>query len=255
MEITCGSCSTSLHVPDDKLPKGVPVVHANCPKCRYPLEIHIPQPGDEPASAPQPAPAPAPAAPAPAAASAPETAPAPPPEAPPAEAPPPPPAPAAAAPAPRAQEEPPAPPPATEDFSEDRKLAMACFADPALVSLAKEGLEAAGYSVHFPAKSVDALHWLRRGKYEVVLIHEDFDARFLQTLQPMAMSMRRHLCIGLVGKTLRTMDNMAAFAKSVNFVVAERELDKIKGIARQALADNEQFYRVFREAVHAAGKA
>jgi len=143
----------------------------------------------------------------------------------------------------------------SEDFSEERKFALVCFADAALGSQAKEGLEAAGYCVHSPAKSVDALHWMRRGKYEIVLIHEDFDARFLQTLQPMAMAMRRHMCIGLVGKSLSTLDNMAAFSKSVNFTVAERELDKIKGISRQALADNEQFYRVFREAVLDAGKA
>lgn len=233
MEITCGSCSASLRIPDDKLPKGVPVVNANCPKCQYPMEIHIPQPGDEPPPAPAPVPEPAPAA-------APEPAPAP--------------APVASRPVPKAPEEQPAPPPATEDFSEERKLAMACFADPALLALAKEGLEAAGYSVHLPAKSVDALHWLRRGKYELVLIHEDYDAAFLKTLQPMAMSMRRHLCIGLAGKALKTMDNMAAFAHSVNFVAAERDLDKIKGIARQALADNDQFYRIFREAVHDAGK-
>ena len=61
--------------------------------------------------------------------------------------------------------------------------------------------------------------------------------------------------LGIVGKSLATMDNMTAFSKSVNFTAAERELDKIKGIARQALADNEQFYRVFREAVLDAGKA
>lgn len=249
MEIICGSCSTNLRIPDDKLPKGVPVVHANCPKCQYPMEIHIPQPdADQPASAPpppapepEPAPAPAAAAPEPAAAaSADEPSPAP------VETP---------ATAPASAPEQPAPPPTTDDFSENRKIAMACFVDPELLALAKGGLEAAGYSVHVPVKSVDALHWLRRGKYEVVLIHEDFDTRFLNTLQTMAMSMRRHLCIGLVGKTLQTLDNMGAFAKSVNFIASERELDKIKGIARQALADNDQFYRIFREAVHDAGKA
>ena len=132
---------------------------------------------------------------------------------------------------------------------------MLCFAAPDLLALAKEGLEAAGYTVHLPVKAVDALHWLRRGKYELVLIHEDFEAAFLKTLQPMAMSMRRHLCIGLVGKAVKTMDNMAAFAQSVNFVVAERELDKLKGISRQAVTDNERFYRIFREALHDAGKA
>ena len=41
----------------------------------------------------------------------------------------------------------------------------------------------------------------------------------------------------------------------MNFVVAERELDKIKGIARQAVTDNDRFYKIFRDAVHDAGKA
>lgn len=250
MEITCGSCSTNLRIPDDRLPKGVPVVNANCPKCQYPMEIRIPQPGDAPAAA---AAEPAPAA------EGPRPVPGPPPSPSPDPAPePPPPAPIAArppAPLPRAQEEPPAPPPVVEDFSEERKLAMACFSGPELTALVKQGLEAAGYSVHLPVKSADALHWLRRGKYELVLIHDEFDPAFLKSLQPMAMSMRRHLCIGLAGKTLKTMDNMAAFAHSVNFTVAERELDKIKGIGRQALADNDQFYRIFREALHDAGKA
>lgn len=228
MEIICGSCSTTLRIPDDKLPKGVPVVNANCPKCQYPLEIHIPQPGDAPAAAPAPA-EPAASAPRPAPRPAPAT--------------------------PRPPEEAPAPPPASDDFSENRKLAMVCFAEPALQAQAKEGLEAAGFSVHLPAKSVDALHWMRRAKYEIVLIHEDFDPRFLAALQPMAMAMRRHMCVGLAGKELKTLDNTAAFARSVNFTVAERELDKLKGIARQALADNDQFYRIFREALHEAGKA
>ena len=233
MQITCGSCSASLHIPDEKLPKGVPVVTATCPECKNPIRIQLPQPGD--AAAPTPAPAAAPAA-GPAPGARPE------------------PTPAASHSVPKAAEEHPLPPPVTEDFSEDHKFAMACFADPGLLAVAKDGLEAAGYCVHLPSNSTDALYWLRRGKYEVVLIHEDFDAGFLSTLQPMVMSMRRHFCIGLVGKTVRTMDNMAAFAKSVNFVVAERGLDKIKDIARQALADNDQFYRIFREAARDAGK-
>ena len=76
----------------------------------------------------------------------------------------------------------------------------------------------------------------------------------LQTIQPMAMPLRRHMCVGLVGKSFRTLDNMLAFVKSVSFVVAERELVKIKAITRQAMTANDQFYRVFREALRDAGK-
>jgi predicted Zn-dependent protease len=47
---------------------------------------------------------------------------------------------------------------------------------------------------------------------------------------------------------------MAAFAQSVNFVVAERDLSKLKAIVNEAISENDQFYRVFREALHEAGK-
>src|SRR2546426_10835828 len=76
----------------------------------------------------------------------------------------------------------------------------------------------------------------------------------LQTIQPLTMPLRRHMCVGLVGDQFRTFDNLMAFAKSVNFVVADRELSKIRGIVRQAVAENDQFYRVFRESLRDAGK-
>ena len=100
---------------------------------------------------------------------------------------------------------------------------------------------------------------MKRNRYEVVLIHEEYGGGadknlILKAIQPMAMNLRRHMCVGLVGGKFRTLDNMMAFSKSVNFVVAESDLDKIKQITRHAAADNDQFYSVFRETARAAGK-
>ena len=96
--------------------------------------------------------------------------------------------------------------------------------------------------------------WARRNRAWARATAAWDSARVLQTIQPMAMALRRHMCVGLVGTQFRTFDNMMAFAKSVNFVVGECELPKIKGIARQAVAENDQFYRVFRESLRDAGK-
>jgi len=263
MEIVCAACSTKLVVPDERLPKGVPVVTGTCPKCQTSIEIRIPQPPEAAAPAAEP-PAQAPAAgQSPAGMAAEEHA------SPTAQ----PPAPEAVAPAaePAPQAQPldddaanalvgAAAPPAEEDFSEGRKLAMACFDQADQQAQVKAELEGAGYVVHIPAKAEDAVHWLQRSKYEVLVIHEEFGGSpeknlVLKTVQPMAMLLRRHMCVGLVGKELKTLNNMTAFAKSVNFVIAERELSKIKAITRQAVADNDQFYRVYREAMRDAGKA
>lgn len=217
MEVICNSCSAKLTIPDDRLPKNVPSVKGKCPHCQQTIEIRIPQapPAAEPPDSPPPAP--------------------------------------------DAQADA-APPPADEDFSEERKLAMVCFDQPELQGQVKAELEAAGYSVHAPPKGEDALLWMQRKKYEVIILHEEFGGSpeknlVLKALQPMAMLLRRHMCVGLVGKDLRTLSNMTAFAKSVSFVVAERELGKIKAITRQVVADNDQFYRVYREALRDAGKA
>jgi predicted Zn finger-like uncharacterized protein len=238
MDVTCTSCSTKLSVPDEKVPKNA-VFKVTCPKCQTKIQVST---KTEDTAAP-----PAEAAPASAA--------------PPPSAPPPP------------SSEPQSPPESTtfeeedlgamatteDDFVEDQKLALICFDQPKIQTGVKTALEGLGYTVHVPAKAEDAIQRIRQNKYEVVLLHEGYGGSVennlvLQTIQPMAMPLRRHMCVGLIGKSFRTLDNMMAFAKSVSFVVAERELAKIKAITRQAVSANDQFYRVYREALRDAGK-
>lgn len=235
MEVTCQACSTKLAIPDEKVPQNA-VFKVTCPKCQ--TKIHV-STKTEAAEAP------------PAGAEAGSPPPAPPPS---------------------SSEPQPLPESTTfeeedlgamatteDDFVEDQKLALICFDEPQRQTGVKAALEALGYTVHVPDKPEDAIQRIRQNKYEVVLLHEAYGGSVennlvLQTLQPMAMPLRRHMCVGLVGKSFRTLDNMMAFAKSVSFVVAERELAKIKAITRQAVSGNDQFYRVFREALRDAGK-
>lgn len=226
MEITCGSCATKLAIPEENLPKGVPVVMAKCPKCQHPIEIKIGPSAQAPAVVSEPSPEPAPAP-------APKPNPAP-------------------APAPEPMEA------TEEEFVEGQRLAMACFDSTEAQAAVKTALEGLGYTVRTPAKPQEAVARLRRSKYEVLILQESYGGPggnpVLSALQPMAMSFRRHMCVGLVGEKLRTMDNLAAFALSVNFVVAEKELGKIQSIVRHAVAENEVFYRLFKEALHEAGR-
>lgn len=233
MEVTCQACSTKLAIPDEKVPQNA-VFKVTCPKCQEKIQVSTKTESVEAASAPA--------------------------------APPPAPSPSvqeAATPAPSMDQdfsEDVAPAAATEDdFVEDQKLALICFDQPKIQAVVKTAFEGLGYTVHVPAKAEDAIQRLRQNKYEVVLLHEAYGGSVennlvLQTIQPMAMPLRRHMCVGLVGKSFRTLDNMMAFVKSVSFVVAERELAKIKAITRQAVSGNDQFYRVFREALRDAGK-
>ena len=228
MDIICHSCSTRLTIPDEKVPKNA-VFKVTCPKCQTKTRVSTKSEAG--------------AAPSPPAAVQPGKEELPPPSS--------------------FEEEIPEdliPAPTTEDdFVEDQRLAIICFDQSKVQTAVKAALEGLGYTVHVPDKSDDAVQRLRQNRYDVLLLHEGYGGSpennlVLLTIQPMTMVHRRHMCVGLVGKQFRTFDYMMAFAKSVNFVVAERELNLIKAITRQAVAENDRFYRVFREELRDAGK-
>jgi hypothetical protein len=70
----------------------------------------------------------------------------------------------------------------------------------------------------------------------------------------MAMSMRRYIFVGLLGREYKTFDNMMAFAKSVNMVVNVNDLPHLAAILRKSVIENNEFYRVYREVLAAAGR-
>ncbi len=242
MEIICTSCSTKLAIPDAKVPQNA-VFRVTCPKCQTKIRVstmthqaRAPVAGGAPTALVITPPAP---------------------------------------PQPPPPEEPEAPmeefdssdirdeglasSPHEDEFVEDRKLALICLDSAPQRATVKTALDGLGYTVHIPLTPEDAIQRIRANRYELVILHEEYGGaaennRVLLTIQPMTMALRRHMCVGLVGKQFRTVDNMMAFVKSVNFVVAERELPKIKAIARQAVTENDQFFRVFRESLRDAGK-
>ena len=233
--IACGSCGVKLSVPDEKLPANLTHFRGKCPKCQNMIEVNLDRGGHG---------AVAPPAQAAAAAQAPAEAPQP---APAAHTPPPPAA------APEVHD-------IDADFVPGQRLALAAFEAGPGQDAAKAALEGAGYTVHVPKDAAEAVARLRRSKYEVVLLDEAYGGsrqanEVLKALQPMPMAVRRHMCVGLIGAGLKTFDNMAAFALSVNFVVGEKDLEKLKDVVLHAAHENEHFYRPFLDALKGAGKA
>lgn len=218
MVVTCPTCTSKLSIPDEKVPKDA-VFSVTCPKCQGKIQASSKRAEGESASSPV--------------------------------------TPAESGPPASATAE--SPPHEDEEFVENRRLALVCLDQPQFQAMARTALAGLGYTVQMAVKPADALERMRQNRYEVLVLHEEYGAGVegnvvLQALQPMAMSLRRHMCVGLVGKQFRTFDNMMAFAKSVNFVVSERELGKLSGIVRQAVMENDQFFRVFRESLREAGR-
>jgi hypothetical protein len=148
---------------------------------------------------------------------------------------------------------------AAAQANDDPRLALICLAATQQPAPIQAALQELGYTVHVPAKPEEALEQIAQNRYELVLIHEAYGGsveqnQTLKTIQTMAMPLRRHMCVGLIGGQFKMSDHLMAFAKSVHFVVAEPDLGTIKTVARRAVTDNDHFYKTFRECLREAGK-
>ncbi|MCS6912766.1 MAG: zinc-ribbon domain-containing protein [Myxococcales bacterium] len=233
MEITCPACQTRFALPAARIPRTP--FRVACGKCRHQFLVHPAEASQAAPSATSPGGLPATGA-----------------------GPPP-----AAGPAPgggRTEEAREIQPPPLEEFQEGLRLALVCDDQPERREAVCAALRELDFKPHIAPRPREALAWIYQCRYQLLLLHEDFGATpgtespLLLGLAPLPMAQRRHICVGLYGKALRTMDHAAAFHKSVHFVFNERDLPRVKSIVRSALADNDQFYRVFREVLAQVGR-
>lgn len=138
--------------------------------------------------------------------------------------------------------------------------ALLCEPDPAVRDAIGCDLKALGYQVTAVETARESLKAMRFHVFDVVVLNELFDTAdpqandVLQYLENMAMSTRRRFFVALLSNRYRTMDNMAAFNRSVNIVINVGSICDIGKIIRQGVADNRAFYHVFQETLQKMGK-
>jgi hypothetical protein len=148
------------------------------------------------------------------------------------------------------------------DFVEEGgATALVCESDPTLREKISDSLKGIGYLITAPTMAKDALKAMRFHVFGVVVLNELFDAAdpqansVLQYLEEMPMATRRRLFVVLLSVRFRTMDNMAAFNRSVNIVINLQNIDEMGKIIKQGVAENKAFYHVFLETLQKMGKA
>lgn len=142
----------------------------------------------------------------------------------------------------------------------DTAPALICVDDGDRRGAVRKALEELGYAPETPSGAAEAADRLRKVAYQVVVVDETYDGGspldngVLKALNTMPMSMRRYMFVTLLGADVKTLDNATAFARSVNAVVNTNDVVQLAPLLRRAVADNDAFYRVFREVLQAAGK-
>lgn len=150
--------------------------------------------------------------------------------------------------------------PEIEEYGEGFKTALICDDNAETQNAITAALKELKYKVEISLSSTDALEKLRFNQYDVVVLNEAFGGGssenndILKFFQNMPINTRRHIFLALVGQNFKTLDNMTAFSKSVNAVINKQDLSNLTNILKRAIADNEQFYKVYKEILRKLGK-
>jgi CheY-like chemotaxis protein len=147
------------------------------------------------------------------------------------------------------------------DFvGEGSATALVCESDPVVREKIGSSLKELGYQITAAATAKEALKAMRFHVFDCIVVDELFETpdpqanTVLQYLEGMAMTTRRKMFVALLSSQFRTMDNMAAFNRSVNIVVNMKSIDDIGKIIKQGVADNKAFYHIFQETLQKMGK-
>ncbi len=117
-----------------------------------------------------------------------------------------------------------------------------------------------GYNVDIATSKDDLFEKIKFNQYDIIVLNESFGGSsienndILKFFQDMPMVTRRHILLLLVGKDLKTLDNMAAFCRSVNATVNQQDLPNMPNILKRALDEYNGLYKVYKETLKRAGK-
>ena len=148
------------------------------------------------------------------------------------------------------------------DFIEENaETSLICCMAPEVREKVSAALNNLGFHISTASNARDALKKMRFHVYNVVILDENFDTGNPETndvlayLQGLSMATRRRIFAALISDKYRTMDNMAAFYRSVNLVINPKNIDNIGVILKRGINDHIAFYRVFNEMLKKTGKA
>jgi hypothetical protein len=137
-------------------------------------------------------------------------------------------------------------------FEVGDKTSLIC-ADTETAQVIKETLRDLGFKYQIAETPETAIERIRYTGYDCIVLHETFGGcpaesnPVLSYFQPLPMLARRDCFACLIGPSLKTLDAMQAFSKSVQLVVNTTDLPNLTAILKKGLGEYELLYRSYRE--------
>lgn len=142
----------------------------------------------------------------------------------------------------------------------DSETAMICQQDATIRDNISKVLKELNFDVVEPSTFKEALRYMRFHLFNVIVIDENFDTDtwevnyVLNYIENLIMPVRRQTFVVLISETSPTMDNMRAYNKSVNLIINKKEIAEAAMILKKEIAENTDFYYLFKENIRKFGK-
>ena len=137
-----------------------------------------------------------------------------------------------------------------EFFEVGERGSLICGDGPLVESL-RETVEGMGFKCHVATTPDQAIERMTYTTYNAIFINEEVGGStldsntILQHLASMGMTQRRNSYTVLVGSSLRTLDAIQAYGRSVHLVVNPADIGSVEPILKKGLADFDRLYTTF----------
>jgi len=150
-----------------------------------------------------------------------------------------------------------------DDFdllSPSDKPALLVIRDEQRLTQTRSALETAGYKVHAITSLEQFKNRFHQINYKILVIDEEINKTsegiaILEYLRTMAMPLRRHATVLLLGDKYETLNPIQAFSQSVNAVVNYSEMEFIDRVIAKTVSENESFLAPYFDVQKSISKA
>lgn len=142
---------------------------------------------------------------------------------------------------------------------EGAKLALFVGEDKQLLPRISQPLEDMEYKLVSTSDLRGAVGKMRLHQFDLIILQEGFggsikDNLVMRYINHLPMAIRRKSFVVLLSNTYRTMDQMMAYALSVNLIINMNDLDRLANILNTAMKRQEIFYKPFFDIMKEIGR-
>jgi CheY-like chemotaxis protein len=133
------------------------------------------------------------------------------------------------------------------------KNALIVYDNEEVQAFLEEKIANMGYKVSLALNIRDAAKQLKFGRFQIVLLQEDYfganvkNNQLLKAINTLELSIRRKMFIGLIGPNFTSLDDLMAFTLSLDTVINIKDIEDIEKLLISGMGHVTKFFSTYNE--------